>query len=196
MGQYYNAILINKENKTSNYAGNGSFKLTEHSWFENPFVNWVCKKLLNNPQNVAWVGDYAAKKDNEEKLHQFIDINNKTKTRYHECKDNFNTLGLTLVNRTKRVYIRMTDYYHLNVKNNEYYDDWVMHPLPLLTAVGNGNGGGDYHGINMDLVGSWAGDVIEVVDLSNLWNNNQNEYEHFMNENTNITRDILFKEEY
>ena len=39
-----------------------------------------------------------------------------------------------------------------------------FHPLPLLTANGNGRGGGDYLGSDMDLVGSWAGDRIAVAN--------------------------------
>ena len=39
-------------------------------------------------------------------------------------------------------------------------DGWMIHPLSLLTASGNGRGGGDYRGHNKHLVGLWAGDVI------------------------------------
>ena len=43
--------------------------------------------------------------------------------------------------------------------------EWIIHPLPLLTADGNGLGGGDYHrGTDMDKVGLWAYDIIEVGD--------------------------------
>jgi hypothetical protein len=34
--------------------------------------------------------------------------------------------------------------------------------LPLLTAEGNGRGGGDYRGENENLIGSWARDIISV----------------------------------
>ena len=37
-----------------------------------------------------------------------------------------------------------------------------IHPLPLLTAEGNGRGGGDYCGSDMELVGTWARNVISV----------------------------------
>ena len=37
-----------------------------------------------------------------------------------------------------------------------------LHPLSLLTAEGNGRGGGDYNGPNMDMVGTWARDVISM----------------------------------
>ena len=35
---------------------------------------------------------------------------------------------------------------------------WQIHPLPLLCADGNGRGGGDYNGINENMVGIWAYD--------------------------------------
>lgn len=41
---------------------------------------------------------------------------------------------------------------------------WRIHPLPLLTAIGNGLGGGDYYGINTDDVGTWAWNEISVED--------------------------------
>ena len=37
-----------------------------------------------------------------------------------------------------------------------------IHPLPLLMAEGNGRGGGDYYGSDMELVGTWARCVISV----------------------------------
>jgi hypothetical protein len=52
-----------------------------------------------------------------------------------------------IVNHTKKVYVKKTD---------------GLHPLSLLTAEGNGRGGGDYNGPNMDMVGTWARDVISM----------------------------------
>ena len=40
--------------------------------------------------------------------------------------------------------------------------EMVAHPIPLLTAIGNGKGGGDYHGSCMDKIGYWACDEIEA----------------------------------
>lgn len=47
---------------------------------------------------------------------------------------------------------------------------WTVHPLPLLTAEGNGRGGGDYHEQNPDieLVGTWARDSISKLIGSSL----------------------------
>ena len=43
--------------------------------------------------------------------------------------------------------------------------DMCIHPLPLLTACDNGRGGGDYHGTDMDVIGTWAFDLIEFTDV-------------------------------
>jgi hypothetical protein len=65
---------------------------------------------------------------------------------------------LYLVNETKGLYV---DYE--KVKPTTKWGHRID-PLPLLTAEGNGRGGGDYEGRNMKLVGSWARDVIYVTD--------------------------------
>ena len=44
------------------------------------------------------------------------------------------------------------------------YDGWIIHPLPLLTCIGNGGSGGDYFSdIGQDDVGTWAFDEIYVT---------------------------------
>ena len=45
-------------------------------------------------------------------------------------------------------------------------DGWILHPLSLLTAVGNGRGGGDYPENRVDyyMVGAWAGNTLEITD--------------------------------
>ena len=57
----------------------------------------------------------------------------------------------------------VTEYkYILNLTTKEYIeipednpDEWQEHPLPILLADGNGRGGGDYEGSNMQMVGKW-----------------------------------------
>lgn len=58
-----------------------------------------------------------------------------------------------LINHSKMEFVNKS-----KVPNN---DGWVIHPLPLLTCEGNGQGGGDYRG-ESPLIGSWARDVISV----------------------------------
>ena len=45
----------------------------------------------------------------------------------------------------------------------KYEYDWTYNCISLLTAVGNGRGGGDYYKEDMLLVvGYWAGDVVHL----------------------------------
>ena len=43
-------------------------------------------------------------------------------------------------------------------------DNWCIHPLPLLTAIGNGLGGGGYREDDAWQVGMWANDVISIEE--------------------------------
>lgn len=185
MGQYYN-ILMKEENKNTvvynrDLIVNGKkeytmAKLTEHSWWYNPMVNAIAEKiyLTNNPVQVIWMGDYAC--DFIEENEEFNGITyNKLQKLYERCwSDNKKTEPLFsteftlndtyLVNHTKKQYIDCSLYY----KNSVMKDDWCLHPLPLLTCIGNGLGGGDYRyptdNSTTDLVGTWAYDKISISD--------------------------------
>jgi hypothetical protein len=58
-----------------------------------------------------------------------------------------------ILNLDKKQYVKIPEY-------NE--NEWTIHPLPLLCADGNGRGGGDYSGSDMDKVGVWAYDKIGI----------------------------------
>jgi hypothetical protein len=63
-----------------------------------------------------------------------------------------------IVNHTKRLYV---------VKDiPPGVRSLRINPLPLLTAEGNGRGGGDFGGTDEDKVGSWARDVISVEKVA------------------------------
>ena len=49
---------------------------------------------------------------------------------------------------------------HFKVKG--YVD--CLHPLPILTSTSNGQGSGDYYGINEDYAGRWCYDEIVVYN--------------------------------
>ena len=165
MGQYYRPILTNANGyeRVYNRDIDGEYtmaKLMEHSWWENPFVNSICKKLFHNPMKVVWVGDYADSANTTNGIEK--DELERLCKKAWNCKGNgikFNPMhlnGMFLVNHTKEIYLDCNEYYY-NCNN----DGWCIHPLPLLTAIGNGLGGGDYHGDNSD-VGCWANDVISI----------------------------------
>lgn len=158
-------------------------KLMEHSWYGNDFVNGVVERIEGMPATVAWVGDYA---DEEE---DFKGVEGYTPEVYgllwprHEGDTSLPEGPFPamperhddgfLIDHTKRLYIDLEAYFKAaKAKNGERW--WCVHPLPLLTAIGNGRGGGDYHNWdflysskrqtrNEEMVGSWAMDVIEYA---------------------------------
>lgn len=169
MGQYYTPILVNFANKDKIktflcYDYNNGAKLMEHSYLGNSFVEVVVKQLINKPQNMAWVGDYAEvedveREDQKQWVEKFIKFRSEEEKYYKKPRIGVmeNSFNLCFINHTLKEYFYMSDY---AMANNNY--GWIIHPLPLLTAIGNGKGGGDYRGTNTNLVGRWACNLIEV----------------------------------
>lgn len=78
------------------------------------------------------------------------------------------------MNHTQNCYIDMDEFMIQNGWTEEWTDRrtqevkksvWCVNPLPLLTACGNGRGGGDYYDCypDYDKVGTWAFDFIELT---------------------------------
>lgn len=168
-------------------------KLMEHSWIGNFYVDSIAKKIYKKPNRVAWIGDYAY--DLEDKyLPRTARINIKKlglehfhREAYQYCYsdedradhyeapvyedittfipdipcDPLDVKGKYLVNHDKKQYIDYDEYRH-----KSYSQGWVVNPLPLLTAIGNDLGGGDYHrGCKFyNRVGYWALDLISIED--------------------------------
>lgn len=172
MGQYYN-ILTKKDNKYKVYdrstidtKGNREYmlaKLTEHSWISNATMDSFSNIIYRNPMQVAWVGDYSDELDNINHVNNLTDnqILKLHKIAHHSKVEHslelrpLNTQYMLLVNWTKKEYLSMYDY----IKTSTV-DEWCLHPLSLLTALGNGLGTGSYHGINEDKIGLWCFDTI------------------------------------
>lgn len=161
MGQYYRAVVDNNVFDTSYISKNKSCftgaKLTEHAYITNPFVNAVAKLIYQNPKRVAWVGDYANEND---PVFKVMHTTPKEVWKAHAITlyaVRFSSKKRVLVNHDKKLYIDMRNLYRMD-------DGCTFHPLPLMTAVGNGSGGGDYWGTDMDEIGSWAGDLLSIED--------------------------------
>ena len=174
--------------------GNG-LKLMEHSYLGNNFVNAVSLKIYHQPMRVAWIGDYsddypdddsAEREPYQTKLTkaEFMRIYEKVWSPNRSYKkiqpeplggfdDPSKFDGYYLINHSRNAYVDLGEYEKANGWVEEWTDrygkrnSWrtVVHPLPLLTACGNGRGGGDYHGCypDQDKVGTWAFDVIELA---------------------------------
>lgn len=163
MGQYYRGVVVRDVDtlagdeerivlaSLSPYKFNNGAKLMEHSYIGNNYVN-AYMQLLGEygpfyGQMFAWVGDYS----DEEEMWGF----------YTKAYDETDAATFDIY---KNVIFEKREYkYLLNLDRKEYVvlpeykeDEWQVHPLPLLTAVGNKRGGGDYYGEDEDSVGLWA----------------------------------------
>jgi hypothetical protein len=158
MGQYYSPVLVDPDTgKMTAYELDEGYKLMEHVRCGDAAVRGIMS-LLEKPMRVFWMGDYAMSlpwdhntPTGERLVHmaeasKVADDRDARKEIPKPVKDN-----ALLLNLDKQLCVVITD-------------NW-LHPLPILTACGNGNGGGDYYGTSMELVGSWEGDLLQAVDL-------------------------------
>lgn len=161
MGQYYKPALVQfGEIKVFDRTVKPECeyvmaKLMEHSWWQNHTCNAIAKMIYHKTGRLFWCGDYA-----EDAFSQMV--------WEWKCElplenpEGFTLDGKYIVNWTKKQYIDCDEY------KKEYTDQdgWTIHPLPLLTAQGNGLGGGDYHESNIHYadVGIWAGHEISIED--------------------------------
>lgn len=146
----------------ANFSG---LKLMEHSWLENDFVNGVIETIWDNPSRVAWVGDYADdqcdfNESYTENVYKAVWCTEKENEHPFDEVPTVHNDGY-IVNLDKGIYIDLGKYAQV-AEFTPSWDSrtWTIHPLPILTSVGNGRGGGDYNGTNMDMVGAWAMDTI------------------------------------
>ena len=164
MGQGYIAVILaSKPDQGSSevirtwvhpHNYNNGYKLTEHAYVGNEFVqaveHLICPTGMFYKSRITWAGDYA---DNEQELDENLyhlaenEQNMDKCSRQHSCLTN---VYRYVVNHSTKQYA---------VKEDGSYS---FHPLPLLTAEGNGRGGGDYNETNKELIGTWARDVISV----------------------------------
>ena len=183
MGQYYRPCILRQNYKLcvkanpvlaslSPYDFDNGAKLMEHSYVGNSYVSAVMQ-LLNSyyyGSPFAWVGDYADGVGKSKDLYsEAYEIEKDTKRKHHFEPKQYKYV----VNLSKKQFIKVP----------ELTRSLIVHPLPLLTAFGNGRGGGDYHGTNEDKVGIWAFDKIgvtndeeEIVGLEEIFVNFEEEW--------------------
>lgn len=175
MGQYYRPILGDAYGlncKVFDRSVNGEYtmaKLLEHSWWQNPFVNALSEFLYKEPSRVAWVGDYADEPNdfNFPNCSAFYvpcygEVWGESITAIGVSSSDFTLDGKFLLNHDTKQFVDLNEYKADSVDKH----GWCIHPLPLLTAVGNGRGGGDFHEGNtgFEFVGAWAWQLISIAD--------------------------------
>lgn len=181
MGQYYQAVLGSRSgwNKKIYYPldYDQGLKLLEHGYIDSDFCKKIQSELYKSPKRVIWVGDYANDKTDsfysesnrilEEKPRsipkaKLIWKNGTQKDkRVIEEVNGIDYMHKFLVNHTLHVYLDIEKYC-----NTASANPWgIIDPLPILTVVGNGRGGGDYHGTNENRIGSWKWHLISVEDF-------------------------------
>ena len=175
MGQYYRPILgdgYGLNCKVFDRSIDGEYtmaKLLEHSWWVNPFVNSFSEFLYNEPGRVCWVGDYADEPDDfyfpncsAFYVPYYKEVWGETVKLHKALSSDFVLDGKFLVNHDTKQYVDLDEYKKLSV--DKY--GWTIHPLPLLTAVGNDRGGGDFHEGNTgyEQVGLWAWQLLSFAD--------------------------------
>lgn len=192
MGQYYSA-LVKRGDKIKNYniqvegykkgEGDGfedidydkynGIKLMEHSYWRNSFMLAMTAELYKHKARVAWVGDYASdyrfERDDAPDPRTLCELAWDKIKQEPIAEQDMTLEDMVLVNHTKKQYVDGNEYYEYNKFKWGEDTPWsCIHPLSLLTACGNGLGGGDYHEDNPDynFVGYWCWDEISVEDAS------------------------------
>ena len=169
------------------YSHNNGAKLMEHSYVGNHYVKEYEKALANKfyGSQFVWVGDYADRDNVYNLACEYIEKNALRRAKkkgfelnpYVRWGDEFIKYikGGESITASEKDFDEVTKYetfetykYIINLSKNmfvripENSNELVIHPLPLLCCDGNGRGGGDYYGTNMELVGSWAYDEIGI----------------------------------
>ncbi|KJE95600.1 hypothetical protein CAOG_006036 [Capsaspora owczarzaki ATCC 30864] len=164
MGQYYICVVINDERRVVwAYSTFGGAKLMEHSYFGQRRVLAAMERLRHRPQRMVWVGDYADGEPDGTHLysagHEWESENHGDVNTKHWRESDSQDKSLKseeslrfLVNHDRHEIIDLQVYLR---------DD--VHPLPLLTAEGNGRGGGDFLGNGN--VGIWSRQLISSETL-------------------------------
>lgn len=128
---------------------NGCFaNLMGHSYINNRFVNNVASILYNRTMRVAWIEDRTD------------DLNKNEPESPRVMTTNLDIKNMFLINHSQKLYIDVKKY----IKQVGYkFIDETIHPLPILTAVGIVKEESGYKGINIDLIGSWAYNLITIA---------------------------------
>lgn len=164
MGQYWVPVLGTEDSTReaivpefyaySHDMGEG-LKLMEHSYLDAQLPRTVMVALKDNPRRVVWAGDYAdVEEGGDANLYDLASGDGAGLPNVAKLPQATDAAPRFIINHDRMMYVDLT------------HCPTDIHPLPLLTSDSNGRGGGDYRrGTSMELVGSWARDLIETSDV-------------------------------
>ena len=160
MGQYYKPVSVEKREHVYSHDFGCGLKLMEHSWVGNDFVGIVEDLIAEggawHGDKIVWAGDYA---ENEKNRQSNLWDLCKTKIKPEPSKNKYRyVLNMDTKEYVDTKKIPLSDVY-VDEKGKAW--PYTIHPLPLLTADGNGLGGGDFYKED-PLVGSWARNRVSV----------------------------------
>lgn len=184
MGQYYKLAIMTADGEIRRndrkYVGSDYImaKLLEHGYLHNWLCHSVAKGLENGSiKRLAWVGDYAEEDEMKEitkgdvsyamiwgddSVGEDKDYGRAPEIIFPLVK-RFSYKGKYLLNHTKKVYMSFDEYTAAHNAHENAEKDWELSPFTILTAIGNGRGGGDYGGNCQEVVGTWAWDEIGIA---------------------------------
>jgi hypothetical protein len=170
MGQYYIIVFLNDKDEVIHWISPCGAKLTEHGYIGNEYCDVV--EYLLSPlgpcykSRVVWAGDYADPEEHRITENKEGYEEKEQRNLYDICMEDFTNLQYSTPHRSET---RLCNYI-VNHTNKEYVDkrktitlggDSGLHPLAVLTADGNGRGGGDIDS-DSDTIGAWVRHVISV----------------------------------
>jgi len=163
MGQYYHPVSLDKKDSICAHDFDNGLKLMEHSYIGNDVVEEVELLLAEGgawyKTRLVWAGDYAdPEPGTKENLYDIYGENTRKPMKMcSKLKDIECTELRYIVNHTKKEFVDKD-----RVIKACKEDDYKIHPLPLLTEEGNGQGGGDYRKTEDKRLGTWARNVISM----------------------------------
>lgn len=162
---FVNAVLSQLMDEAKRIAWIGDYSdghagREEEYYFSDGFVS--TQEEFMKYYYATWVYDNEGEKHDEESIAEEIRPDPDEFGMVLDCDHTY----WYLVNETKKTFIDLDKYFEQN--KYKWYDDlWCVNPLPLLTAVGNGAGGGDFFNKECEsyyYIGSWAFDKIRITD--------------------------------
>ena len=176
MGQYYRIVLKqgNKKPLINDFGIEGmgardwiGIKLLEHAYYGNDAVDAVAQFITRHPTRIIWCGDYAEDEEIKALTKGKLSYEDVYPKEYKQMfvlprvKGTYNYKSKYLINHDKKLFVSLLK---AKKESQSFPEDTnPISPIPLLTALGNGRGSGDYEGVNMELVGTWAWDRIEIL---------------------------------